>query len=88
MSKAIKNHFIYYFSLLLILLAGLFLSLIAGPNAKVQGTIMIVTVISYVIWGILHHLISHELTIRIVIEYVLIGTLGISILFFVLVGGI
>lgn len=86
--KTIKKHFRYYFSLILILGLGLLLTVSVGPNAKLQGIIIMLTIMSYILWGIIHHLLSHELTVRIVIEYVLIGTLGLSVLFFVIVGGL
>ena len=42
----------------------------------------------YMILGILHHFVNHELTAKIMVEYILIGALGISIVFFIIVGGI
>lgn len=86
MNKKLKKHIGYYLSLLAIFLFGFFLTVIANPNIKLQGIIILFTVFSYVLWGIIHHLINHELTTRIVVEYVLIGVLGIAILFFMLSG--
>jgi hypothetical protein len=88
MYKKFKKHLGYYISLILILSLGLISILLTSPNIEMQAAIVFLTVFFYVLWGILHHLINHELTIRIVIEYVLIGALGISILFFTLSGGI
>lgn len=86
--KKIKKHSFYYLSLLTILFLGLVLTFLAAPNIKLQGIIILLTVFFYVLWGILHHLINHELTAKIMIEYVLIGALGLSILFFIIMGGI
>ncbi len=88
MYKKFKKHLGYYISLIAILALGLILILLTSPDVTMQATIVFLTVFFYVLWGILHHLINHELTLRIVIEYVLIGALGISILFFMLMGGV
>lgn len=87
MNKKIKKHFLYYLSLFLIFFVGLILTLFLAPNIKLQGLTIFITILLYVIWGILHHYKNHELTPKIVIEYVLIGFLGMSILFFVISGG-
>lgn len=87
MNKKIKKHFLYYLSLFLIFFVGLLLTLFLAPNIKLQGLTIFTTILLYVIWGILHHYKNHELTPKIVIEYVLIGFLGMSILFFVISGG-
>ncbi len=88
MYKKLKKHFGYYLSLSAILLLGLVLIVLTGPNPKSQSLVILLTVFFYVLWGILHHLINHELTHRIVVEYVLIGALGLSIMFFMMMGGL
>ena len=87
MYQKLKKHFGYYLSLLAILLLGLVLILLASPNIKLQSLVISLTVFFYVLWGVLHHFINHELTLRIMIEYVLIGALGISVIFFMMLGG-
>lgn len=42
----------------------------------------------YVVWGILHHLVHHSVTLRIVLEYVVVALLGVAVVFFILNGGI
>ena len=49
-----------------------------------QIGVVVATTFFYVLWGILHHLTNHDLHARIVIEYILIGSLGLSIIFFLL----
>jgi multisubunit Na+/H+ antiporter MnhB subunit len=88
MFKKFKKHLGYYITLILILSFGLILILLTSPDVKMQAMIIFITVFFYILWGLLHHLINHELTPRIVIEYVLIGALGLSVLFFTLMGGI
>lgn len=87
MYKKLKKHLGYYISLIAILSFGLVLVFLTDNDPKMQSLVILLTVFFYVLWGIVHHLINHELTLRIVIEYVLIGALGLSILFFVLAGG-
>jgi hypothetical protein len=86
--KKLQKHLGYYLSLSAILILGLALILLTSPNLKLQSFVILLTVLFYILWGILHHLINHELSPRIVIEYVLIGALGLSILFFMMIGGL
>ena len=88
MYKNFKKHMGYYLSLITILVLGLVLVLLASPNIDLQVIITLLTVFFYILWGLFHHLTNHELTVKIVIEYVLVGVLGVSILFFLLMGGI
>lgn len=88
MYKKFKKHFGYYLSLSAILLLGIVLVVLTSPNIKTQSLVISLTVFFYILWGILHHLINHELSARIVIEYVLIGALGLAVLFFMTVGGL
>jgi len=88
MHEKIRNHLAYYISLIIMLSLGLVLIFLTRPNIVIQGLAILLTVFFYVLWGILHHFINHQLTLRIVVEYILIGALGISILFFMLTGGL
>jgi hypothetical protein len=88
MFTKLKKHLSYYLSLSAILLLGIILIILTSPNIKLQSLVIALTVFFYVLWGILHHLINHELSSRIVIEYVLVGALGLSILFFMMMGGL
>lgn len=88
MNKKIKKHTGYYLSLLAILFSGLALVLLLSPNIRLQIMVVLLTIFFYIIWGIVHHLINHELTARIMIEYILIGLLGASIIFFMIMGGL
>ena len=84
--KFIK-HFNYYVSLVSIFIVGLAAAVIASPNFNLQIFIVILTIVIYVLWGILHHYIAHELTAKIMVEYILIGLLGLSMIFFIFMGG-
>ncbi len=78
----------YYISLSLILGLGLLFVLLASPNKTVQFMLISLTTLFYIIFGIVHHLINHDITLGIMLEYLTIGALGISILFFFLKGGL
>ncbi len=86
MYKNFKKHLGYYSSLIAILFLGLVLVFVASPNIELQIIITLLTIFFYILWGLFHHLTNHELTAKIVIEYMLIGALGMTIVsFFLLV---
>lgn len=87
MTDRIKKHIGYYISLFAILGLGFLATFMVYPNRELQMTILSLTIFFYVVWGILHHLINHNLSTKIVIEYILVGSLGLSIVFFLLEGG-
>jgi hypothetical protein len=88
MKKTLKKHIGYYLSLLIIFSVGFLLTIFVSPNFNLQKITISSTIVAYVFWGIFHHYINHELTRRIMIEYILIGSLGLSILFFLIEGGV
>ncbi len=87
MNKKSNNYIGYYISLLGLLILGFLLVYFASPNKQLQMFVFTITTVFYVFWGILHHRINHDLTLKIVVEYILIGCFGISIMFFLFKGG-
>jgi len=87
MIKRFSSHFVYHLSLIAILFFGLVLSLTVASDKKSQMLVLTFTTFFYAGWGILHHAINHELTAKIMLEYILVGTLGMSIIFLFLKGG-
>ena len=78
-----RNHIIHYLIVAgIILLGGSLLLLFAG-NKLLQLVGLIITSILYLAYGIIHHRLEHDLTVKIVIEYVLIGLLTIALFIFV-----
>lgn len=77
------KHSAYYISLVLILTLG-FLLAYNSSNRSFQIGAVTITTFFYVLWGIMHHLINHDLNVKIVIEYILIGVFGLTIIFFLL----
>lgn len=81
-----KKHLGYYISLLAILFLGVLIAF-NSSDKQFQLLVTVVTAFFYTVWGVLHHALNHELTAKIVIEYVLMATLGIAFVFFLLKGG-
>ena len=74
-----KQHHLHIFILVCMLAAGAFTFWYA-KNTALQLAAGIVTAIAYMLWGIIHHYLEHDLYPRIVIEYVLIGLIAIVLL--------
>jgi len=82
-----QNHLLYYLLLIGILTTGMFLILALSPNKNLQMITLVGISISYVLLGVVHHLINHDLVLKIVIEYILIAALGVAVTFFIFKGG-
>ncbi|MCL4353073.1 hypothetical protein M1615_01210 [Patescibacteria group bacterium] len=76
----------YYLSVFFILLLAVLALIYFTGNIRLQGIIVIGISFIYAFWGIIHHFIHHDLTLKIVVEYVLIGTVGMSAMLFLLKG--
>jgi hypothetical protein len=83
MGERIVKHLGYYLSLIAILALSFFLAYSSSSKIFQLGVIIATTFI-YVLWGFIHHLIDHDLHPKIVIEYILIGTFGLTVIFFLL----
>ncbi len=79
MRKEIRTHFWHYFFLLLIIGSGS-LAFIMSPDKTVKFRIAALLALAYIFWGIIHHLLERNLKLKIVIEYSLIGLLGLILL--------
>ncbi|QQG41011.1 MAG: hypothetical protein HYV37_01665 [Candidatus Levyibacteriota bacterium] len=82
----IKEHIFYYFSLLSVVILGVFLTLQFPGNKQIQMMTIVITTFFYVGFGIVHHRENHNLSAKIVVEYMLIGALGMTIASFFLLG--
>ena len=83
-----KKHLGYYLSFLVILVGSIYLIF---QNQGDKNLILIFVSLfagSYIIWGLLHHIVHHSLTLRVVIEYIVVASLGVAVIFFILNGGI
>lgn len=75
-----KTAMVHYLVLLAILLGGVFAFYSVRGNPTLQLTIGIITSIAYIFWGIIHHVLHHNLHKKIVVEYLLIGAIAIVLL--------
>jgi hypothetical protein len=77
--KDFSRHPMHYFTLLSVMLVGLWGIFWFGFQPAMQLSIVISMAIAYVIWGIVHHREHKDLHIRIVFEYILVAMLGVLI---------
>ena len=82
MKKKFLKHIKYYIALLIMQIIGFFIILVFSGNHDLQIAIIIISTIGYVTWAILHQHLEHNLTAKIVIEYVLFGAFGIIVSLF------
>lgn len=82
------KHSIYYFAVGLILFLGFSMVVLASPNRQQQAASVIVTSILYVVIGVVHHQIDHDINFKVVIEYIAVGIFAIASLTFLLLGGL
>lgn len=82
--KRLRRHFLYYLSLVLIQLVGLLVTYFSAYDLRLQFTVIVLVTFVYNGWALLHHHLEHDLTAKIVVEYVLMGCLGILIAYILL----
>ena len=75
-----KQSFIHFLVLVAILASGIFTFIYVRPNTTLQLFVGIMTAVTYVLWGFIHHAIKKDLHRKIVIEYLLIGAIAIVLL--------
>ena len=83
MLARLSKHSLYYFSLIVILFLG-FILVSGTSNRSFQIGVVLITTFFYVLWGLMHHLLNHDFTLKIMIEYILIGVFGLTVIFFLL----
>lgn len=80
------RHITHYLILLIVLLAGVIATVLVGKSTFLKAFIIVFMGLAYFSWGIIHHYIEKDLHPHIVIEYLLISTLGaasvIGVLFY------
>lgn len=80
-------HIGYYFFLISVLLLGLLVTWKLAPDKNLQMLSFMALSVIYAGIGIVHHLLTHDLVSKIVIEYILVALLGIAAAFFIFKGG-
>ena len=84
MKEKFAKHFWYYLTFLVVELGGVFAIFYFAYDMVMRIVIVSLMALFYIAWSSLHHHIHHNLTAKIVIEYVLIGALGIAVVVFFL----
>lgn len=78
--KNLARHLPHYLSLIGIFLAGIVGFALFSYDRVFQAIIAISLAVSYVSWGIIHHQIHKELYLAVVIEYLVVASLGLIII--------
>ncbi|CAN5318636.1 hypothetical protein BH10PAT1_BH10PAT1_4050 [soil metagenome] len=74
-----KKHLSHYFSLFGILIASVIGFVIFGYDKNFQFAIIAAASAGYFCWGIVHHYIHRDLNLQVLIEYLMIATVGFVI---------
>ncbi len=75
---------LHLLALLLLMTVGFFSFIQCHGQTDKQIQVGIVTALAYFCWGIYHHICSHDLNWKVVVEYAAIGFLGVAILWILL----
>ena len=52
-----------------------------GYDRMFQMAVAVALAVSYVVWGVVHHYIHKDLYLSVVIEYIVVATLGLVLVF-------
>jgi hypothetical protein len=80
MIAKIKHHLWYYVTLTLMLVIFLTMAFLLSYNTVLEIFVLFAAASFYALWGIVHQQIHHHLTAKIMLEYVLMGSLGFVLL--------
>jgi hypothetical protein len=84
MTEHTKKHLWYYISFIVVELTGLGLLFYLAYDKNLQFLTICFMASFYIGWAVLHHYHHHNITLKIMIEYILIGILAVVISFLVL----
>ncbi|MDP2860818.1 MAG: hypothetical protein Q8N98_03850 [bacterium] len=73
MTKDIKTHIIHYFVLFVFLTGGFLFFLRFEGEPEIRLKTVEALCLGYFLWGITHHLLERNLSLRIVLEYLLVS---------------
>ncbi len=79
--KTFSKHLPHYISLFGILGAGALAFALFSYDRAFQMAVAISVSVSYVVWGIVHHLIHKDLYFSVIIEYIAVAALGLVMIF-------
>jgi hypothetical protein len=79
-----KKHWFYYLVLFIVLGIGLVVIAVSPNERDIQMGVVVLMALFYIVWAVIHHLIDHDMHAKVMLEYILIGMVGISVVYFVL----
>ena len=79
--KNLVKHLPHYTPLIGILAAGILGFVLFSYDRVFQVAIAVAIAIAYVIWGIIDHMIQKDLYWEVVVEYLVVASLGLVIIF-------
>ena len=79
MKERIRKHLGYYFVFTLVQILGLILIISVAGNRQIQLTAILAMTLFYFVFAVTHHLLDHDLSAKIVVEYALMGCLGLTV---------
>lgn len=82
--KMISHKHLHLLILCIILGFSLFTFTLLGGRRDLQFLVGFMSALSYVMWGIIYHIIERDLYPRVVIEYVLVAAVGMILMYTVL----
>lgn len=85
--KHFSKHLPHYLSLIGIFVAGFIGFWYFGYDKLFQAAVAIAIAVAYVVWGIVHHYIHKDLYLSVVIEYIVVATLGLVLVFSLVLRG-
>lgn len=80
-TKKTAKYVQHYLPLAAILLAGLLGFIAFSYDRAFQFIVLSAVALAYVAWGLVHHYLHDDLHLLVVIEYVVVATLGLVIVF-------
>jgi hypothetical protein len=80
MMKRIAKHLPHYLSLVGILIAGVVGFIVFSYERGFQIAVAIGLALAYVAWGIIHHAIHRDLHLSVVVEYIVVASLGLVVM--------
>ena len=75
-----KQSIVHFLVLIAILTIGVLTFISVRPNTSMQLLVGVITAVTYVIWGLIHHATQKDLHQKIVVEYLLVGAIAIVVL--------
>lgn len=75
------KHFSHYLSLIGVFVAGIVGIYLFSYDRIFQMAIVVATGAAYVAWGIIHHFLHRDLYLSVIVEYLVVASLGVVLIF-------